>query len=306
VSTTYVVAEGVRQADFEDSFVLVCGSSIVRFREHQELARELFQFLGTPRTVDEVAEGVPGLGGQERLLGALRSAGVVSALRGPQERLAGLPPFDPRTDRPALRLDVPERWETRARQVLSVFTAVDLEDRDSERTDVPVLVIRPSVPEAIDVCREAWRRGECHVPVVPFDGGKLVVGPAVLPGTSACFECLVIRRAATTDWPDEYLRFHQTITSEDFPPHDFALGVHLAARLAVAAFYRDANDLIGSCSVINPGTLTSYTSRVWSVPRCPSCSQTGRSSTNYPWLAPASSAAGWPVPTSASSPASRP
>jgi len=88
VSTTYVVAEGIRQADFEDSFVLVCGTSIVRFRENQELARELFRFLSTPRTLDDVAEGVPGLGGRERLLGSLRSAGVVTALRGPQDRLA--------------------------------------------------------------------------------------------------------------------------------------------------------------------------------------------------------------------------
>ncbi|MDQ0708362.1 bacteriocin biosynthesis cyclodehydratase domain-containing protein [Arthrobacter woluwensis] len=292
MSTTYVVAEGVRQADFEDSFVLVCGSSIVRFREHQELARELFRFLGTPRTLDEVAEGVPGLGGQERLLGSLRAAGVVAAHRGTLDRLAGLPVFDPRTDRPALRLDVPEHWEAHARRVLSTFTAIDVEDRDSERAGIPTLIIRPSVQEAIDVCRDAWEQGQCHVPVVPFDGGKLVVGPAVLPGTSACFECLVIRRAATTDWPDEYLRFHRTVPSGDFPPHDFALGVHLAARLAVAAFYRDAHDLIGSCSVINPGTLTSYNSRVWSVPRCPSCSQTGRSSTSYPWLAPASSGQG--------------
>ena len=297
MSTTYVVAEGVRQADFEDSFVLVCGSSIVRFRRNQESARDLFRFLSTPRTLDEVAAGVPGLGGLERLLGSLRSAGVVTAFRGPQERLAGLPDFNPLTDRPALWLDIPEAWEDQARRVLGTFTAVDVESRDSDRRDLPVLIVRPSVQEAIDLCREAWARGECHVPVVPFDGGKLIVGPAVLPGTSACFECLVIRRAATTDWPDEYLRFQQTVPAGAFEPHDLALGVHLAARLAVAAFYRDAHDLIGSCSVVNPASLTSYNSRVWSVPRCPSCSKTGRSSTSYPWLDPASSATDSPALT---------
>jgi len=182
--------------------------------------------------------------------------------------------------------------------VLSTFTAIDIEHRPSERDGIPVLIVRPSVQEAIDLSRAAWSRGECHVPVVPFNGGKLIVGPAVLPGTSACFECLVIRRAATTDWPDEYLRFHQSVQSGEFEAHDLALGVHLAARLAIAAFYRDAHDLIGSCSVINPGSLTSYNSRVWSVPRCPSCSKTGRSSTSYPWLGPAPSETDWSVPMS--------
>ncbi|WP_373277870.1 TOMM precursor leader peptide-binding protein [Arthrobacter woluwensis] len=154
-----------------------------------------------------------------------------------------------------------------------------------------MLVIRSTIPDAVEVCRSLWASNICHVPVVPFDGAKLFVGPAVLPGTTACFECLVIRRAASTDWPDEYLRYHGSAAPGPMSVRDVDLGVQLAARLIERAFYHEAHELIGSCAVFNPESLTLYNSRVWSVPRCPSCSKTARSSTSYPWLDPAPSEA---------------
>jgi len=284
VSSTYVIAEGVRQADFEDSFVLVLGSSIIRFRQHQELAKELFGFLSKPRTLDEVARGVPGLSGQERLLNSLRSAGVVRFHNAADDRLPGLPRDWAALDPIQVRLDVPSDLEGRVREDLRAFGSIQIVDEGESGSAIPVLVIRSTVPDAIEVCRSLWANDVCHVPVVPFDGAKLFVGPAVLPGTTACFECLVIRRAASTDWPDEYLRHHGSAAAAPFATRDLDLGVQLAARLMERAFYHEAHELIGSCTVFNPESLTLYNSRVWSVPRCPSCSKTARSSTSYPWL----------------------
>ncbi|WP_186372366.1 TOMM precursor leader peptide-binding protein [Arthrobacter woluwensis] len=291
MSSTYVIAEGVRQADFEDSFVLVLGSSIVRFRQHQELAKELFGFLSKPRTLDEVTRGVPGLSGQERLLNSLRSAGVVRFHNAAGDRLPGLPRGWTAADPVRVRLDVPSDLEERVRENLRAFGSIQIVDEDDGEPTVPVLVVRTTIPDAVDVCRSLWANDVCHVPVVPFDGAKLFVGPAVLPGTTACFECLVIRRAASTAWPDEYLRYHGAAAPAPIAARDLDLGVQLAARLIERAFYDEAHDLIGSCSVFNPESLTLYNSRVWSVPRCPSCSKTARSSTSYPWLAPAPSEA---------------
>ncbi|NYE95341.1 bacteriocin biosynthesis cyclodehydratase domain-containing protein [Psychromicrobium silvestre] len=290
MDATYALAPGVRQADFEDSYVLVCGKSIVRFRENQDLAKALFGFLQSPRTVEEVAGGVPGLDRPGRLLAALHSAGILSRPSGLIGQLIGLA-ASAGTD--TFYLDIPVELESRLPHTLGSSNGLSLTPGE-QRT--PTIVIRSGVPEMIERCRQLWATETCHLPVLPFDGGKLIIGPAVVPGLTACFECLMARKAAMTDWPDEYLRFHQGISAGGFTDADLALGVNLALRLAQGAFSQQLGELIGACTVFDPISLTMYSSRVWSVPRCPTCSKSGKLSTSYPWLAPTHSAAALSAP----------
>ncbi|WP_394939630.1 TOMM precursor leader peptide-binding protein [Psychromicrobium sp. YIM B11713] len=289
-TTTYLLTEGTQLSDFEDSFVLVCGSSIVRFRENQEFAKLLFGFLRQHRTAEEVALGVPGLKDPEHLLGALTAAGVVRRSSGLLGEIDGLKELAGAPQR--LCFDTPESQEAQVRAAAANFPEViRLSTADARRLS-PVILVRSTVPEMIRECRELFDSGTCFVPVVPSDGEKIIIGPAVVPGLTACFECLIARKAALTDWPDEYLRFHSSSSAGEFNPADLALGLNLAVRLALGAFYQQRGELIGACTIFDPASLTTYSSRVWSVPRCPTCSKYGKLSTSYPWLSPIHSAAG--------------
>lgn len=279
--TTYLLTKGATIADFEDSLVLVCGSSIVRFAENQALARQLFEFLDSPRTVKEVATGVPALKDPGRLLDALSQAGVISHSSGLLGELDGLQDFAAATQR--LSFDLPAALRHHVDEALASFPALE-EALPGESS--PVIAIRQTVPEMIELGRELFAAGRCFLAIVPFDGSTLIIGPAVVPGLTACFECLIVRKAALTDWPDEYLRFQNRQHSDQFDAADLNLGLNLAIRLAQGAFYQQMGELIGACTIFDPASLTSYSSRVWSVPRCPTCSKNGKLSTSYPWLKP--------------------
>ncbi|AJT41784.1 hypothetical protein [Psychromicrobium lacuslunae] len=283
-SSTYLLAKGAVLADFEDSLVLVCGSSVVRFRENQELARTLFDFLDSPRTVEEVAARVPALNDPGPLLGSLTAAGVLSRSSGVLGEIAELRELAGET--PALHFDLPETLNAQLARTLQDFPTLA---EASPATDSPTVVVRQNIPTMIKRSRELFEAGICHLPLVPFDGARLIVGPAVVPKLTACFECLVIRKAALTDWPDEYLRFHRGSPVGELAADDAGLGLNLAIRLALAAFYQQSSELIGACTIFDPKSLTMYSSRVWSVPRCPTCSKNGKLSTSYPWLSPARS-----------------
>lgn len=284
MQTTYATAPSVRSIDFVDCFALVLGSSLVRFRDNQELARQLFDFLSQPRTVAEVAGGVPGLKNPERLLRTLAGTGVVSAS---SPLIGQLPQLDALREQKTqeIRLDAPEHLRNEQ-------TGRGFSDQ-ANLLPAPTVLVRESIADMLTSARDYWDWAACHVPVVPFDGEKLIIGPAVLPGVTACFECLFARRAALTEWPDDYLRINSADPSTGFGEEDLLLALNLARRLARAAFYEQRGELIGSCTVFTASSLTSYSSMIWSVPRCPTCSKSGTFSTSYPWLLPQSSAKAW-------------
>lgn len=275
MATTYVTAAGTRRVDFADCFALVLGSSLVRFRQHQELAKQLFDFLSEPRTVAQVAGGVPELQDPERLLSSLANTGVIRAsspLIG-QIRQLDFGSADPEQ---RLSLDAPQRMLNQPTR--SGFARI------GRSPAMPVILLRRSVATMLSAARESWNSGICHVPLLPADGEKLVIGPAVVPGVTACFECLLARRAALTQWSEEYLQLNSADSAREFDADDLALGLSLARRLARSAFYEQRAESIGACLVFTPASLTTYSSRIWSVPRCPTCSQSGIFSTSYPWL----------------------
>lgn len=275
MSVTYVTAAGTRKADFTDCFALVLGSSLVRFRDNQELARRLFEFLAEPRTVAQVAGGVPGLQDPERLLRSLANTGVVTAS---SPLIGQIRQLDFGSGRAAreLCLDAPEQLLDQ--QTCSGFA------RTGNSPTLPAVLVRESVSGMLQAAKRYWDSGLCHVPLLPSDGEKIVIGPAVVPGITACFECLLVRRAALTEWPDEYLLLNSADAVREFDRADLLLGLNLARRLADSAFYQQRGESIGACLVFTPDSLTAYCSRVWSVPRCPTCSKSGIFSTNYPWL----------------------
>lgn len=272
---TYATAQGTRSVDFEDCFALVCGTSIVRFRDDQALAKDLFDFLSVPKTAAQVAGGVPGIRDPERLLQSFVSTGVVLSSSPLVGELTQLPPRGNDAEH-KLIFDMPDDL------VAEPNSDEFIDSTDSAQT--PVVIVRYSVQQMLEISRKYWSAGICHIPLLPFDGEKIIVGPAVVPGLTACFECLLAGRAAITDWPEEYLHPSTVSQRQLFTDRDLQLGLNLAKRLAQSAFFEQNGELIGACSVFSPLSLTMYSSRVWSVPRCPTRSRSGMFSTNYPWL----------------------
>lgn len=229
----YFLSPGTRQTDFTDCFALVCGISVLRFPHNRNLAKSLADFLDRPRTIEEISVGVPAIKNPGSLLEALVKTGVVTSTNEPRLRkLKELP------SEPEIAVDAPPRLSEIIGTVTGSFPETKFSYVTSANTpEYPVIVVRESVPDMIDVCKSYVESCTLHVPVLPYDGQRLIMGPSVIPGNTACFECMLVRRAALTDWPDEYLRFQKTDRQGEFLPQDLALAMNLAVRLATGAFY---------------------------------------------------------------------
>ncbi|MCW1249741.1 TOMM precursor leader peptide-binding protein [Acaricomes phytoseiuli] len=259
----YTLAYGTQRADLDACYAVVNGASILRFREHRELVRRLFDFLESPRSADEVTRGVPGLADPERLLGRLTEAGALTMVD------------DMPSTGISIGYDLPESLRS------------ELDPPPAETAEASIMV-RESTAEMLDCAGIAWTAGRKHLPVAPGDGHRMIIGPAVVPGLTACFECLMLRRAGLSGWPEDYLEIHRNSSRGEISPKDLQLSLNLAQRLAEAAFVRQDPESIGSCLVVNLRSLSVHGSRIWSVPRCPTCSTSATSCLGYPWREPIS------------------
>ncbi len=82
-----------------------------------------------------------------------------------------------------------------------------------DSTDAPLVVAAPSPCETIELeslNARRLERGEAWLPALPFDGRRLIVGPFVLPGESACRECYLVRRAAASGYDEDFDRIDRT------------------------------------------------------------------------------------------------
>jgi bacteriocin biosynthesis cyclodehydratase domain-containing protein len=107
----------------------------------------------------------------------------------------------------------------------------------------------------------------------PYDGRFASVGPLVVPGESACYECLLLRRAANLEFGDDLPELESTPQSATADAAFEAFVVALTAHLAIRW-------VVGGDAML-PGVLHTVELRpslsvsehtVLRVPRCPACS----------------------------------
>ncbi len=135
-----------------------------------------------------------------------------------------------------------------------------------------------------------WNRTVCDngdanpwLAVTPFDGRRATVGPWVTPGSSACYRCYQLRRAAT--FPDESV-VTELADGESTAELEFAPDLHPGVTLMQAGLVVDrVLDYLGlreqswqavpgglTTVSVDPSGATQSTHRVLRVPRCPICS----------------------------------
>ncbi|HEX4520117.1 MAG TPA: TOMM precursor leader peptide-binding protein [Gaiellaceae bacterium] len=132
--------------------------------------------------------------------------------------------------------------------------------------------------------RLALRRGTRWLGVRPFDGLIGTVGPLVVPGESACHECLLHRFAAHVDYGRDLIRIEGTppAAGELAPLDSIAAGV--AAQLALGWVAGLDTTLPGVIHVLEVRPALSVTSHpILRVPRCPACSTAEELAPPLPW-----------------------
>jgi bacteriocin biosynthesis cyclodehydratase domain-containing protein len=129
----------------------------------------------------------------------------------------------------------------------------------------PALLER--VNDAALCCARPWLQ------LVPFDGCRAVIGPLFVPADTCCHRCYVIRRAATSGYPDEFQVLSTAPVHASPPPALTAAIAGIATLHAVRWLASRDPAVVGRSAVIElvpAPALTTHT--VYRVPRCPCCS----------------------------------
>jgi hypothetical protein len=137
-----------------------------------------------------------------------------------------------------------------------VGAVVPLEWEEQRAVDLALVVPDPAEAAALhDWNRAALELELPWLPVRPFDGLVAAVGPLVLPGESACFECLLLRMAGHLEWGGDLRRIEQVPlrAAAGSPLETVAAGV--AAQIALC--------WVGGEDGMLPGTLHVLEARPW-------------------------------------------
>jgi bacteriocin biosynthesis cyclodehydratase domain-containing protein len=150
-----------------------------------------------------------------------------------------------------------------------------------------LLVCAPT-PKEVDALRRVnearLANGGPWLPVLPYDGRSLVIGPLVLPNESACHACYRLRRASASGYEEDFDLLDRTPTRAARTAALRAVAAGLAATVALRWLsVRDAT-LPGRCYVLETGSVLALSfHRVLRVPRCPACGP-GDASIPSPWF----------------------
>ncbi len=151
-----------------------------------------------------------------------------------------------------------------------------------------IVVVAPlstELPELDGWNRRCLRDGTTWLALLPCDGRVAPVGPLVVPGETACYDCFRIRRASTCGYAEEFwsLEGSPAEAPDALPLRRAVAGIAgwLVVRWLVG---RDAS-LPGIVHALEVGSsITLATHHVWRVPRCPSCSETSGAAPPAPWF----------------------
>jgi bacteriocin biosynthesis cyclodehydratase domain-containing protein len=127
---------------------------------------------------------------------------------------------------------------------------------------------RPRIAEAVDRAAFAW-----DIPWFPVlsTANRIQAGPVIIPGSTACYDCFV-RRRAQHDLADEAQRAADIKYPVAHPAHHVGIAVGLAEQAIDESFGLRPPDAIGatvrSFDQVNGGTSRAP---VVAVDRCPRC-----------------------------------
>jgi bacteriocin biosynthesis cyclodehydratase domain-containing protein len=126
------------------------------------------------------------------------------------------------------------------------------------------------------------QHGITWLPVGGFDGATVHVGPLMIPGQTACAECLLRRLAANVEYGGVYPEVADA-PSAPAPPavRDWSYSVAALILLRWLAG-RDAG-LPGLLLSLAPDELAMRQARVYRVPRCPACAGPDFVTAAAPW-----------------------
>ena len=128
--------------------------------------------------------------------------------------------------------------------------------------------------------------------VLPFDGVFGAVGPAYVPGETACYECFRIRRASNVDYGREFLALQDVAVPLPAAASVDQTLAGLAATFALRWLAHRDQFLPGTWYALELGVRPVLGAHVlYRVPRCPVCSELGRAAQPLPWHKGAAAAA---------------
>jgi bacteriocin biosynthesis cyclodehydratase domain-containing protein len=154
-------------------------------------------------------------------------------------------------------------------------------------TDLDLVVVVPAVDELDLVAawnRRAHERSIRWLLLRPFDGRFAIVGPLVVPGESACHECVLRRRGANLGFGDSIFDVESAPTSAVAPATIGAFLAALAADVALRWSVGHDTTLPGILHIVEAHPELALTRHlVLRVPRCTVCSPVESSPGRLPW-----------------------
>jgi bacteriocin biosynthesis cyclodehydratase domain-containing protein len=265
----------------------------------ETLLPALLPLLDGTHTVDEITTELGARSAVEQALRLLSSGGVL--VEGPAAAAAdvaatsiaaayGIPPAIVADRLHAARVGV-VGTSPAAGAIARMLRASGIDDVvevgwDGEsRIGLAVVAPAPSeAPQLLHWNRVALRRSVCWLLLRPFDGVLSLIGPLLVPGETACYECVLLRLGAHVDYGPDVRHI------EEVPPAARATAPieSLAAAVAsqIVLCWLGGADLVlaGLVHVLETRPLLALGGhRALRVPRCPACSGVPRLAPPLPW-----------------------
>jgi bacteriocin biosynthesis cyclodehydratase domain-containing protein len=294
--------------ELNDTLALLCGDRLVELRGPRELTDGLLDELDGTRTELELLADLPPerRPAVVRALDALRRAAVLidgpplpadldTDARDTVLAIAAVQPITPAPAAVAARLADAAvavvgagRAGARADAALGPAGLGRVERHPTGVVHgVDLVIAAPTAADRVslrDRNAEYLASGQVWLPVVPFDGARVQVGPLIVPGSTACFECALLRRAGAVEFSADY---EAVFTSESVAPTPEcidALAGALAAAVALGWLGCADPRLPGQARVIDVSRLDVSRAGVLRVPRCRACAPSHRVGAPYPWF----------------------
>ncbi|MDQ1733830.1 MAG: hypothetical protein QOH56_81 [Pseudonocardiales bacterium] len=128
-----------------------------------------------------------------------------------------------------------------------------------------------SMLDLLGVNELSLRHNFSWLPISTFDGDVLRVGPLVIPGQTACFDCALTRFASNVEFG---VLYRDVVAPAPAAATSAALRAWASAiaALTLLSWIGTADDTIpGTIRTLSPADLTMRSATVYRVPRCSSC-----------------------------------
>jgi bacteriocin biosynthesis cyclodehydratase domain-containing protein len=279
--------------EYGRSVVVVQGSAV------ETLLPALLPLLDGTHTVDEITAELGAPRAVEQALRLLSSCGVLvegpaaAAADGAATSIAaayGIPPAAVADRLGGARVGVvgtSAAADAIARMLRASGIGEVVEVGWSADSTPGLAVVAPAASEAPQLLHwnlVALRHNVPWLLLRPFDGVLSLVGPLIVPGETACYECLLLRLAAHVDYGPDLRRI------EGVPPATRAtaplesLAAAVAAQIVLCWLGGADLALAGLVHVLETRPLLALGSQqVLRVPRCPACSAVTRLAPPLPW-----------------------